>query len=233
MILAVIVGCCLGYRINAKRKNARKQEIDDLLCWITDYPQRFFQFISAIKKPVRILQLIAIILGSSMLIPVSCTVGVIGGTKVLMKLDARDVQKGDTVHSLFSVVAVQQGENPTDELLVLSLKEIGKIKKSGKPLNFLMPKTTFSWETEYKNFTYTVLEEKNKEQTIEVVEDYKDGDNTIYSKYRATKEEVYPLASHMVYFGYMFGAIPYAIAFSLALFAFGQIVYRLIGVKDE
>ena len=57
---------------------------------------------------MKIIKFIIIILGSSLFIPVSCTIGVVGGTQVEAWIDSRDVQKGDSVHSLFSVVAVPQ-----------------------------------------------------------------------------------------------------------------------------
>ena len=61
------------------------------------------------------------------------------------------------------------------------------------------------------------------------VED-KDDDRTVWSRYRATSTEVTPLASRMFYFGYMFGALPYAFGAALLLYGIGRFLRRRLRI---
>jgi hypothetical protein len=173
---------------------------------------------------MKIIKFIIIILGSPLLIPVSCTIGVVGGTQVVAWIDSRDVQKGDSVHSRFSVAAVPQQSKNKNDFLVLSLRQIEQIRKVDESVSFLMPISNSNMETDYSRYSYKILEDRGKEQIIEVVEEYKDGDNKIWSQYRANEKEVFPISSRMFYFGYMFQALPYALVLSLGLYACGKIL---------
>jgi hypothetical protein len=177
---------------------------------------------------MKIIKFIIIVLGSSLFIPVSCTIGVLGGIQVVAWNDSRDVQKGDSVHSQFSVVAVPQHSKNKNDISVLSLQQIEQLRKVNEPLSFLMPIANSSMQTVHSRYSYKILEDRGKEQIIEVVEEYKDGDNTIWSQYRATEKEVFPISSRMFYFGYMFQALPYALVLSLCLYACGKILRRRV-----
>ena len=83
------------------------------------------------------------------------------------------------------------------------------------------------------NFSYRVIEETGPEQIIEVVESYHDGDNTIWSRYKATQDTVSPISSRMFYFGYMFSAIPYGLAFALILFITGRFLRRKVTTAKQ
>ncbi len=88
-------------------------------------------------------------------------------------------------------------------------------------------------ETDHSRYSYKTLEDRGKEQIIEVVEEYKDGDNKIWSQYRATEKEVFPISSRMFYFGYMFQALPYGLVFSLCLYACGKILRRRVTFSEK
>lgn len=182
---------------------------------------------------MKLIQFIIIILGSVLFIPVSCTFGVIGGTKAVAWFDSRDVQKGDSVHSLFSVVAIPQYSKNKSDFLVLRLQQVGKMEEANEPLSYIMPISSSSMETDHSRYSYRVLEDLGEEQTIEVVEAYRDGDNTIWSQYRATAKEIYPLSSRMFYFGYMFQAVPYGLVFSLFLYVCGKILKRRVKLSKK
>jgi hypothetical protein len=75
-------------------------------------------------------------------------------------------------------------------------------------------------------FEYRVLEDSGSEQLIELVEAYDDGDNTIWSRYRATRNTIAPVSSRMFYFGYMFSAMVYAFIGALVLHGIGRLLRR-------
>jgi hypothetical protein len=182
---------------------------------------------------MKIIKFIIIILGSSLFIPVSCSISVLGGIQVVAWIDSRDVQKGDSVHSMFSVVAVPQHSKNKNDFLVLSLQQIERMRKVNEPLSFLMPISNSNMETDHSRYSYKILEDRGKEQIIEVVEELKDGDGTIWSQYRATEKEVFPISSRMFYFGYMFQALPYGLVFSLCLYACGKILRRRVTFSEK
>ena len=173
---------------------------------------------------MRVVRIILIIIGSLLFIPVSCTIGIFSGTFIVASLDSRSVSDGDSVHSLFSVTA--ESKNDQEKIYFLSLDQVEQIKESEKPISFLMSKPTGNMDDGSSVYTYQILEDRNKEQLIEVNEIYKDGDNKILSRYRATEKDVYPVSSRMFYFGYMFSAVPYAFIFSVLLYISGRILKR-------
>jgi hypothetical protein len=174
----------------------------------------------------RLFRILIIIIASSLFVPVSCTIGVIGGTKAIAWLDSRDVKKGDSVHQLFSVLSISHKSQGKSEIVALSLEEAEQTNFNKDSLTFLLPKQSSVFVIDDIQYFYTILEEKDKEQVIEVVMTSKDGDNTIWCKYNATDNKIHPLSSRMFYFGYMFQAFPYAFIFSLCLFAFGKILKK-------
>jgi hypothetical protein len=157
-------------------------------------------------------------------IPISCTVGSIGGLPIVSWLDSRNVERGDTVHSHFSAL----GESKTDRnhIIVLGLHDIAHTEKLQEPVSYLMSKPNGSFIIDQSEWTYKVLEDKGDQQIIEVMERYLDGDNTIWSLYRATESNVFPLKSRMFYFGYMFSAFFIGFVFSIVIYILGILSKR-------
>lgn len=167
-----------------------------------------------------------IVIGSSWFFPVSCTTGLAVGAHIVAALDSRDVLNGDSVHSLFKVAA-EPGEDG-QPFRVLSNPD----KESGN-LSFRMSSTSASIEKDGSIFSYRVMKNSGHEQTIELIETSINGDNKIWSRYRATDEKVTPLSSRMFYFGYMFNALPFAVVFALLLSLSGRSLHRIyFGSRD-
>ena len=178
---------------------------------------------------MRWLKIAAIILGASWFFPVSCITGIVVGTNIIAKMDERHVERGDEVHSLFKVAVVPGIDGRSFN--VVSLSELSTLKDD---VFFRMPKPNGSIDLEGSNFSYQVIEEIGPEQIIEIVEAYHDGDNTIWSRYRATHTSAVPISSSMFYFGYMFGAFPYGFGFALFLYVIGRLLRsRLLNVMEE
>ena len=160
-----------------------------------------------------------------MFIPISCSVGAIGGLPVVSWLDSRNVERGETVHSTFSVVAELKSNR--EEIYVLGQSQIKQPEKLlQEPVSFLMSKPNGSFIIDQSEWTYKVLEDKGDQQVIEVIERYLDGDNTIWSRYRATENNIFPLKSRMFYFGYMFNAIFIGFVFSIVICILGKFLKR-------
>jgi hypothetical protein len=161
-----------------------------------------------------------VVLSSGWFFLASCTTGMIVGLPLAAKLDARDAASGDTMHSQFSVVIESAtGEEPFGAVHLRALERLEDY--SG---NYLLSRPNGSFETEDSEYTFEVLEETDAGQVIEVVEAYKDGDNTIWSRYRATGSSLTPISSRMMYFGYGFAAFPYAFGFAFVLYMIGRVI---------
>lgn len=176
----------------------------------------------------------ALILGSVWILPVGCAIGMVAGPSVMSKMDAREIQKGDALHPLFKVVVRDGTAKDLNEIeaLMAHLKEAGDNIKTGTPTEpnlFLLPEPSGRFESESSLFTYSVLEDTGDEQLIELIEEYKDGDNTIWSRYKARRASIIPMSSRMYYFGYMFMAIPYGLGGALALFLVGRLLLHVAG----
>jgi hypothetical protein len=164
-----------------------------------------------------------VVLSSGWFFLASCTGGLLVGTRIVSLVDARDAISGETMHSHFSVLAWSQEDDSPYRVMDLSEAVRGK-EMAG---TFLMPQSAGSFDTRDSNYSYTVIEERGAGQIIEVVEAYKDGDNTIWSRYEATRTTVTPISSRMFYFGYAFAAMPYAIGFAFFLYLVGRVLaYR-------
>lgn len=167
-----------------------------------------------------------IVLGSGWFFLVSCTAGLFVGTRIVAQIDARDVSRGDTVHSKFSLVITSEGSD--EPFSVVTLSDLTRYEEragdSGEPFtdSFLMHDSNGHRDLGTSSFSYEVIEETANGQIIEVVETYHDGDNTIWSRYEATRSSITPISSRMFYFGYMFAAFPYAIGFAVLLYAVGR-----------
>jgi len=164
-----------------------------------------------------------VVLSSGWFFLASCTAGLFTGTRIVALVDARDASSGETMHSQFSVLAwSEENDSPYREM---SLSEAVRGKEMAG--TFLMPQSAGSFDTRDSDYSYTVIEETTAGQIIEVVERYKDGDNTIWSRYEATRTTVTPISSRMFYFGYAFVAMPYAIGFAFFLYLVGRVLgYR-------
>ena len=168
----------------------------------------------------------SVVLGSSWFFLVSCTAGLVVGTQVVSHLDARDVSKGDTLHTKFSIVV--PSSNDERPFYVFSLYDLERYEESrgdsDEPFTetYLMPQPGGSMDDGSSHFSYEVIEQKEHSQVIEVMEAYHDGDNTIWSRYEATRSGFTPISSRMFYFGYMFTAFPYAIGFAVLVYAVGR-----------
>ena len=168
------------------------------------------------REPLRIA---ALVLGAAWFFPVSCTTGVFAGTHLFAHLDARDVRKGDRIHSDFSVVATP-GESGKPFALV-PFRGISEFASAAPNHSFLMAKTSNRMDLgRGAVVSYTVLSDAGAEQTIEVMQS--DDDKDVWSRYRATRSNVMPISSRMFHPGYMFGAFPIAFGIALLLYALGR-----------
>ena len=161
-----------------------------------------------------------VVLSSGWFFLASCTGGLMVGTRIVSLVDARDASSGETMHSKFSVLVWSQENDSPYRVMDLSEAVRGK-EMAG---THLMPQSAGSFDTRDSNYSYTVIEEGEAGQIIEVVEAYKDGDNTIWSRYEATRTTVTPISSRMFYFGYAFAAMPYAIGFAFFLYLVGLVL---------
>lgn len=181
------------------------------------------------------LQILATVLGSVWFFPVSCTTGTFVGNQIVAAADARDASKGDKVHSLFKVAA-EPGEKGAS-FRVLHWDEVqpylaqGGAAAAPAPVSFRMSAASGSMHEWDSKFEYRVLEDSGSEQLIELVEAYDDGDNTIWSRYRATKNTIAPVSSRMFYFGYMFSAMVYAFMGALVLYGIGRLLRRRLAAS--
>ena len=175
-------------------------------------------------------RIVVVVVGSAWFFPVSCTASLFAGTHLVAKLDARDVNKGESVHSRFSMV-IESGDNG-EPFQVVNLddlafvQEILKFSDTTDVVSFLMSKPSGHLNSDGSRFSYQVIDDTASGQIIEVVETYHDGDNTTWSRYKATHSTITPISSRMFYFGYIFTAVPYAIGLALLLYVMGRFLRR-------
>jgi hypothetical protein len=170
-----------------------------------------------------LVKILALVLGSVWFFPVSCTSTLFAGIFVIARLDAREVARGDQVHLGFSIV-LEPGEKGEPFRLV-RLSDLPRIRESGGTYSFLMSKPSGRINiNDHTHLSYRVLENQGSAQVIEVVDN--DDDRTVWSRYRATHADVMPLSSRMFYFGYMFGALPFAFGTALGLYGVGRFLCR-------
>ena len=168
-------------------------------------------------------KVLALVLGSQWFFPVSCTSTLYAGIHVIAHLDAREVARGDKVHPAFSIVA-EPGEKG-QPFRSVSLSDLPRFRESGGAYSLLMSKPSNRINVNgYTHLSYRVIENQGSAQVIEV-QDTNDS-RTVWSRYRATHADVTPLASRMFYFGYVFGALPYAFGIALVLFGVGRFLRR-------
>jgi len=164
-----------------------------------------------------------VVLGSGWFFLVSCTAGLLVGTHIVSRVDARDASAGETLHSKFSVV--RESREPGEPFYVMSLSDVSRFAEPTDSYRMFRPSGEL--ETDDSHYSYEVIETTAAGQIIEVVEAYKDGDNTIWSRYEAAGSSITPISSRMFYFGYAFVAMPYAIGVAFILYFAGRILaYR-------
>jgi hypothetical protein len=169
-----------------------------------------------------LVKVLALVLGSVWFFPASCTSALFAGIFVIARLDAREVARGDQVHPAFLIV-VEPGEKG-QPFRSVPLSGLPRIRESGA-YSFLMSKPSGRIDVnDYTHLSYRVLENQGSAQIIEVEDD--NDDRTVWSRYRATHTDVIPLASRMLYFGYMFGALPFAFGVALGLYGVGRFLCR-------
>ena len=170
-----------------------------------------------------LLKVLTLILGSAYFFSVSCTSTLFVGTFIIAHLDEREVARGEQVHPGFLIV-VEPGEKG-QPFRSVRLSDLPRFRESGEAYSFLMSKPSGRINVnDYTHLSYRVLESQGSTQVIEVED--KDDDNTAWFRYRATHADVMPLASRMFYFGYMFGALPFAFGTALGLYGVGRFLGR-------
>jgi hypothetical protein len=176
------------------------------------------------KLATRFLRKCALILGSALFLPVSCTSALFVGTHTLIKLDTRDISKGDSPHSPFYVVV--SSPNSEKPLSAVILDDIESFRRENRESSFLLPSSGGNFRQGEKNrFNYKVTVLSPEEQLVEV--SYSDGDDvSSTNRYAVKNNRVEPLYSKLVAPGYMFGAVPYAWAFALILYVAGKLLRR-------
>jgi hypothetical protein len=156
-----------------------------------------------------VLRWILAVLASVWFAPVSCVTAMGAGSSFLIDHDARDAARGDTVHSSIAVVALPSPA-PERAFRHLLLGNVPSYKKSHPEITFLMPAKEGRIEFDSILVSYRVTGDKGGEQIIET--QYQDGDRAAWGRYRATKNEVTPLASRLSASDYIYYAFPFALA---------------------
>jgi hypothetical protein len=170
-----------------------------------------------------ILRVLVLVLGALWFFPVSCSTGLIVGTSVMSRLDSRDLEKGQAPHPWFFAVAERgEGNSPVS---VVPLNELSRFKSSSPHHSFLMPRQADQVKTSgLTQCSYRVISDTGTEQTIEVI--WSDDDKTIWSRYRATRSDLFPVYSRMYHHGYMFQVLPFAVIFALVVLGVGKLLRK-------
>ena len=119
-------------------------------------------------------RLLLVVIGSSWFFLVSCTASLFVGVRIVAAVDARDAQKGEPLHSGFSMVMESQDED--EPFRVMDLHDLRKMEEQLKSsdaddfFSFLMSKPSGHLDAHTSRFSYEVIEENESEQLIEVVE---------------------------------------------------------------
>lgn len=173
----------------------------------------------------------ALIFGSALFFPISCTGALFVGTRTLIELDARDMSRGDSPHSRFYVVV--SSPNREKPLSAIVLDDIESFKKENMEYSFLLPRSEGEFrEGKRDRFNYRVTTLSPEKELVEV--SYSDDDDiNAISRYIVENNRVEPLYSKLVTPAYMFGAIPYAWAFALILYLVGKLLRRKYRMKQK
>lgn len=168
---------------------------------------------------LRMVRLLALVLGAVWFFPVSCTTSLLAAMPVLSTLDERHMDKGDSPHSLFFVVW-QPGEAGAP-FGYTRLADLARDKASASARTFVMtPPAARIANDEFTGIEYKVLSGGATEQLIEVA--WSNGDDESVSRYRATAAEVTPVFSRNTGRAVMFKAMPFALVLAAMIYAFGR-----------
>src|SRR5687767_8023892 len=153
------------------------------------------------EQRLQSLRALALILGSTWFIPVSCTTGVIVGVPVVTHFHERHMERGDQPHFIFTVVW-QPGE-AGEPFGYSRLAALALDKTPAPARSFVMAQPSGRKEEERSTVvTYKVLSSGASEQLIEVTWD--DDKYGSVSRYRAGPSGVTPVFSRMTDPGYLF-----------------------------
>ena len=189
---------------------------------------------------MRFIGYIGMILGSLWFLFGGCAAGTfIVAPAVLPMVNTREVEKGEQIHSWFSVVA-EPGDNewPFQVIRKDNLEPLlphsdnatvaMQFTYDTKPISFLMPNPMGRIETEYQVISYRVVEDFGDEQIIELEENYKKARITKWSVYKAQSTFISPLSSSVSNFrdDTLIG-FPFAFGSALALFLVGRFLLHI------
>ena len=167
------------------------------------------------------MRVLALILASTWFFPVSCTLGLFGGTHAIAKLDQRHAASGDELHPTFSVAAEPgDGGKP---FRVLTRDELAKAPKG---MSYRLSKRWDQVDLGQSRFYYKVLADEQGVQLVELQESYKGGDKDFWSRYRASATGVVPVSTRMMIPSYMAQAFVFAFVLALALYLAGKHLIR-------
>ncbi len=197
---------------------------------------------------MRVLRFVALTLGSLLFFPVSCTTGLFVGTKYFSHADARDTERGDIPHKQAYLIAfLPQNQanilfdgnpprpnqylftaipNTLGQFVAFPLHSLAEFQKINQPYTFILPigSGAFTIGSSRPSVSFVATSSSTTEQIVEV--SMKDDTGTFF-RYAASQHTIRPLYTRLWYHGYMFGAIPYALAFAIAIALLGQFLLRI------
>lgn len=169
---------------------------------------------------MNLFRITALVLGSAYFFPVSCTTSMIAGTHIIRSLDARDVSKGEIPHAQAYLIAAL----PDASMKAFPLSEFDDYKSKNPQASFLLPKNSGEFSVgDNGKIYFVVTANKPEAQTIDVT---LNDDTGSFFRYEASRNAIKPLHTKLWYHGYMFRAIPYALAFAFALNLVGLSMHR-------
>ena len=183
-----------------------------------------------------LLRACALILGSALFFPISCSTALFVGTYIYIESDARNLSKGDKPHSRCYVIASTPETNGALVPISLdyirpSLYDISELcgeEFTGidtSEYSFLLPNSEGEIrEGKWTRYKYHVTLLSPEKQKIEV--QYSDDDVIAIFRYTAEENRIEPLYSKLAAPGYMFGAIPYAWGFAVIVYLVGKLLRR-------
>ena len=169
---------------------------------------------------MNVFRLVALVLGSVYFFPVSCTTGMIAGTHVIRNLDARDASKGGIPHRQAYLVAAL----PNASLQAFPLSKLDEYERKNPHASFLLPTNSGEFSVgKNGKISFAVATAKPESQIIEVT---LHDDTGTFFRYEASRNAIKPLYTKLWYHGYMFEAIPYALAIAFAPYLIGLAMRR-------
>lgn len=172
---------------------------------------------------MKIAPLLALVLGSQLFIPVSCTVTFFAGIYALPYLSARDVAHGDRPYLHFWVVAEPGVEG--NRFQWQRLNDGSSQDPSPGVYSYLMSEPEGRVEIDTRAYmAYRVLEDQGERQRIEV--EYLNGSIKTWSVYTATRHHVMPETSRMMHFTWPTVMLLWAFCVALLLRHLGRTLRR-------